>query len=64
MAETYDNHNITILPSFTEAHPQVVIEALSRKRPVIIFEDIAHVIKDNRGVFVTKRNIDSFSETV
>ena len=59
----YDNHNITILPSFTEAYPYVVDESLSRKRPVIIFEDIAYIVKDRKGIFVTKRNIDSFSET-
>ena len=59
----YDDHNITILPSFTEGHPQVIDESLARRRPVIIFEDIAHVIKDKRGIFATKRNIDSFSET-
>ena len=60
----YDDHNIMILPSFTEAHPYVVDESLSRKRPVIIFEDIAYVIKDKRGIFVSKRNVDSFSKTV
>ena len=60
----YDDHNIMILPSFTEAHPYVVDESLSRKRPVIIFEDITYVIKDKRGIFVSKRNVDSFSKTV
>ena len=59
----YDNHNITVLPSFTEASPYVVDESLSRKRPVIIFEDIAYIVKDKKGIFVSKRNIDSFSET-
>lgn len=58
----YDNHNITILPSFTEATPYVVDESLSRKRPVIIFEDIAYIVKDKKGIFVSKRNISSFSE--
>ena len=64
LIDIYDNHNITILPSYTEGHPQVVDESLSRRRPVIIFEDIAHVIRDKKGIFITKRNIDSFSETV
>ena len=59
----YDDHNITILPSFTEGHPQVLDESLARRRPVIIFEDIVHVIKDKKGIFVAKRNADSFSET-
>ena len=64
LIDIYDNHNITILTSYTEGHPQVVDESLSRRRPVIIFEDIAHVIRDKKGIFITKRNIDSFSETV
>ena len=59
----YDNHNIMILPSFTEATPYVVDEALSRKRPVIIFEDIAYIAKDKKGIFISKRNINSFLET-
>ena len=41
-----------ILPSFTEAHPYVVDESLARKRPVIIFEDIAYIVKDKKGIFV------------
>tara|TARA_Y100001970_G_scaffold66410_1_gene84828 strand:+ start:26618 stop:27631 length:1014 start_codon:yes stop_codon:yes gene_type:complete len=53
---TYDNHNIVVLPSFTEGHPQVLDEALARRRPVIIFEEISHVIGKRRGVFVAKRN--------
>ena len=59
----YDKHNIMILPSFTEAAPYVVDEALSRKRPVIIFEDIAYIAKDKKGIFVSKRDVNSFSET-
>jgi len=59
----YDNHNIMILPSFTEATPYVVDEALSRKRPVIIFEDIAYIAKDKKGIFISQRNVNSFSET-
>ena len=60
----YDDHNIMILPSFTEGHPQVVIEALSRKRPVIIFEEITHIVKARKGIFVSKRNLADFSNTV
>jgi len=56
----YDIHNIMILPSFTEATPYVVDEALSRGRPVIIFEDIAYIVRDKVGIFISKRNIDSF----
>jgi len=52
----YDDNNIFILPSFTEGYPMVLLEALARRRPVIIFEDIQHVIGDKKGIFVSKRN--------
>ena len=58
----YDEHNITVLPSFTEATPYVVDESLARKRPVIIFEDIDYIIRNKKGIFVSKRNINSFTE--
>ena len=64
LIDTYDSHNIMVLPSFTEASPYVVDESLIRKRPVIIFEYIAYIVRGKIGVFVTKRNIESFSETV
>ena len=60
----YDNHNIFILPSFTEAHPQVLYESLARMRPVIIFEEISHVIKNQEGIFASKRNAQSLSNTI
>ena len=59
----YDEHNIMILPSFTEASPYVLDESLSRRRPVIIFDDIEYIVRGKVGVFVSKRNIDSFSST-
>ena len=40
----------------------VLLEALSRRRPVIIFEDIEHVIGNKKGVFVAKRNYTNFFE--
>ena len=52
-----------ILPSFTEASPYVLDESLSRRRPVIIFDDIEYIVRGKVGVFVSKRNIDSFSST-
>ena len=64
LIKTYDNHNITILPSYTEAHPKVVDESLARARPVIIFEEISHIIQSRYGVFVSKRNSKSLSETI
>ena len=58
----YDDHNIFVLPSFTEGHPMVLLEALARRRPVIIFEDIEHVIGNKKGIFVAKRNFLNFLE--
>ena len=58
----YDNHNIFILPSFTEGHPMVLLEALARLRPVIIFPEIEHVIGDKKGIFVAERNPKNFFE--
>jgi len=55
----YDDHNIFILPSFTEGHPMVLLEALARRRPVIIFDEIKHVIGDKKGIFVSRRNFIS-----
>ena len=60
----YDDHNIFILPSFTEAHPQVLDEALSRLRPVIVFSEISHVKRDREGVFVCKRDHKSLIDTI
>jgi glycosyltransferase involved in cell wall biosynthesis len=64
MINLYDNHHITILPSFTEGHPQVLLESLSRRRPIIIFEDIKFVKKNYKGVFVAKRNVVSLQNTI
>jgi glycosyltransferase involved in cell wall biosynthesis len=64
LIDTYDIHNIVILPSYTEASPYVVDEALSRKRPVIIFEEINYIVRGKRGIFVSKRTADSLSKTI
>tara|TARA_Y100000591_G_scaffold315423_1_gene322998 strand:- start:443 stop:1465 length:1023 start_codon:yes stop_codon:yes gene_type:complete len=60
----YDDHNIFILPSYTEGHPMVLLEALARKRPVVIFDEIKHVIGDKKGIFISKRNFLSFLGTL
>ena len=64
LIKIYDNHNIFILPSFTEAHPKVIDESLARVRPVIIFDEINHVIQNRKGIFVSKRNAKSLLETI
>ena len=60
----YDDHNIFVLPSYTEGHPMVLLEALARRRPVIIFEEIKHVIGEKKGIFVAKRNFLNFFGTL
>ena len=60
----YDDHNIFVLPSYTEGHPMALLEALSRFKPVIIFKEIEHVIEGKKGIFVAERNSRSFLEKV
>ena len=64
LIKIYDEHNIFILPSFTEAHPKVIDESLARERPVIVFEEIKHIIQNRKGIFVSKRNAKSLEETI
>lgn len=64
LRDTYDDHNILILPSYTEGQPYVVDESLARRRPVLIFEDIRHIIKGRKGIFVAQRNVDSLTKTL
>ena len=60
----YDSSNILILPSYTEAHPKVIDEAMSRMRPVIIFNDIKYVAKNRFGVFPIKRSVFKLIKTI
>jgi glycosyltransferase involved in cell wall biosynthesis len=60
----YDLCDIFLLPSYTEAHPKVIDEALSRLKPVIIFEEISHIVEDRLGVFVAKRELKDFLDKV
>ena len=63
LINAFDDHNILILPSYTEGQPYVVDESLVRKRPVLIFEDIEHIIRGRKGIFVSKRDPKSFADT-
>ncbi len=56
LIEQYDRHDIFILPSYTEGHPQALIESLVRQRPAVVFEEIEHVLQKYEGVFVCKRD--------
>mgnify|MGYP001223243970 CR=1 FL=1 len=60
----YDTHTIFVLPSFTEGHPQVLLESLSRQKPVIVFDEIKHVAENYNGIFITKRNPHEFKKTI
>ena len=60
----YDDHSIFILPSYTEAHPQVLDESLARFRPVIVFKEIEHVKRNREGIFICERNFQSLDKTI
>jgi len=64
LIKLYDDHNIFVLPSYTEGHPMALLESLSRLRPVIIFKEIEHVIGSKKGIFVTERNSESLFKTI
>jgi len=64
LSKIYDDHNITILPSFTEGYPKVVLESLARSRPIIAFDEINHISENRQGVFICKRNSESLSKTI
>ena len=61
----YDNSDIFILPSYSEAYPQVILESFSRLKPVIIFNEIKFLKKNfSYGLFNCDRNIESFEKTI
>ena len=60
----YDKNNITILPSYTEGYPMVILESLSRLRPVIIFKEIEHVVENRKGIFISNRDYSSLFEKI
>ena len=63
LIDLYDKSKILILPSYTEGFPKVISESLARLRPIIIFEEIAHVVNDRKGIFICKRNKKSIKDT-
>ena len=40
------------------------MESLARSRPVIIFEEISHVVGSKKGIFIAKRNSESLLEKI
>ena len=61
----YDNSDIFILPSYTEAFPQVILESFSRLKPVIIFKEIGFLKSIFKyGLFCCHRNQISLEKTI
>ncbi len=61
----YDNSDIFILPSYTEAFPQVILESFSRLKPVIIFKEISFLKSMFRhGLFCCYRDHKSLEKTI
>lgn len=61
----YDRCDIMILPSYIEAYPQVILESLSRLKPIIIFNEIKHLKKTFKyGLISCNRDKKSFERTV
>ena len=60
----YDDHDIFILPSYTEGSPKVILESLARKKPIIIFKEIKHVKNKFKGIFISKRNSENLKNTI
>ena len=52
------------MPSYTEGEPMVLLESLSRLRPVIIFQEIEHVIQNRAGIFISERNYESLMQNI
>ena len=55
---------IFILPSYTEGFPKVISESLARLKPIIIFEEIKHVLNNRYGIFVCKRDDKYLTKTI
>ena len=61
----YDKSDIFILPSYSEAYPQVILESFSRLKPVIVFREINFLKKIfPQGLYCCDRNNKSFEKTV
>ena len=61
----YDMCDILILPSYIEAYPQVILESLSRLKPVIIFNEIKYLKKTFKfGLFNCNRDEKSLAVTI
>ena len=64
MINLYDSSRIFILPSYTEGFPKVISESLARLKPIIIFEEIKHILDNRNGIFICKRNKRNIDKTI
>ena len=61
----YNDADIFILPSYVEAYPQVILESLSRLKPIIVFNEIEYLKKTfSFGLVNCERNINDFEKTL
>ncbi len=61
----YNQTDIFILPSYIEAYPQVILESLSRLKPIVVFNDIKYLKKTfSFGLFNCKRNVEDLEKTL
>jgi glycosyltransferase involved in cell wall biosynthesis len=65
LIDYYDECDIFILPSYAEAYPQVILESLSRLKPIIIFNEIKFLKKTfPYGLFNCDRSPESLIEII
>ena len=65
LIKCYDNCDMFILPSYAEAYPQVILESLSRLKPVIVFNEIKFLKKTfSVGVFNSQRNAKDLEKVI
>ena len=64
LIDIYDSSRVFILPSFTEGFPKVISESLVRLRPIIIFDEIKHVLNKRKGIYVCKREMNNIKKKI
>ena len=61
----YNQSDVFILPSYIEAYPQVILESLSRLKPIVVFNDIKYLKKTFPfGLINCKRNVEDLEKTL
>ncbi|WP_373031387.1 glycosyltransferase family 4 protein [Sulfurovum sp.] len=64
--EEYLSADVLLLPSYSEGMPNVILEAMSCKVPVIASRtgEIPNLLKDGRGILVEPRNVNEIIEAL